>query len=183
MRQKYYLKLTYKNGRSGYNQEFIYPECGEIAEPNADYNSNDPCGKGIHLAKTISGGLKYFSNPSEIRLALVTGKIAGQDDCKIRVDKCHILCLLPRLLYDDYDAEHKLLDDDYSAKCKPLYDDYNAKHKPLDDDHNAKRKLLDDDYNAKCKPLDDDYKAKHKLLDRKFMQKAIRYYKKMVLLS
>ena len=80
---------------------------------------------------------------------------------KAGLDVLWLVHILPKPLYDEYDA-----------KCKPLYDEYCAKRKPLYDEYWAKRKPLDDEYWAKCKPLDDEYRAKRIKILVKLLRKA-----------
>ena len=124
---KYGLKLTGKNGQSKYDASFIYPEVGEIVCPNPDYISKEACGRGIHIALSLSGGLAYVPLPIEIRLVNLTGQLLGKDTQKARYDKCEILCVLPAQLYKDYRAKRDPLDKDYLAKIYTLDKDYQAK--------------------------------------------------------
>ena len=120
--RKYGLKLTNQGGVSDYDSKFIYPTSGEVICPDADYNSKDPCGRGIHIALSLSGGLNYMGSPEEIRLVKLTGKLLGKDKDKARYDKCEVLCVLTTSL-----------DKDYWAKIDPLDEDYQAKRAQLDE--------------------------------------------------
>ena len=62
--------------------------------------------------------------------------------------------MLPRALYDDYEA-----------KYKPIYDDYYAKRLPIIAEYDAKRAPIKADYHAKCAPFTDEYYAKRALFN------------------
>ena len=116
----YGLKLTHKGGKSDFNPAFVYPESGEVVCSDADFMSNDSCGKGLHVALSLSGGLSYINQPDEIRLIKLTGKLLGKDTQKARYDKCEVLCVLPVQLYKDYQAKIDQLYKDYQAKVAQL---------------------------------------------------------------
>jgi len=133
MERKYGLKLTDKGGKSWFDKGFVYPDKGEVREPDADYISKDACGRGIHIAFSLSGGLSYFGTPAEIRLVELTGKLLGKDKSKARYASCTVLCLLPNQLYKDYRAEIDQLEKIYQAKRDPLDKDYWVKIDQLDE--------------------------------------------------
>ena len=67
--QKYFIKATLKNGVSGHDSSFIYKE-GWNKEPNADYQSKEPCGRGIHLARNMEEAQWYVEGAEEFYLAI-----------------------------------------------------------------------------------------------------------------
>ena len=88
-----YLKLVRPDYKSFYDESFQWPVNGivEISDAAPD----GPCGKGLHLAKKIEGGLKYATFPFRILKVIPLSPILGEDDDKIRVAKAQSLGELP----------------------------------------------------------------------------------------
>jgi len=158
---------------SGYDKGFIYSRTGWTKHPNPDRASQEVCGRGLHLVKSLLDIPNYVDNPKWVFLAHYREKLGG-DDFKIRVAAVKLVLVVEwaklKLLYDDYVAKRKLLYDDYVAELKPLYDDYVAKRKLLYDDYVAELKPLYDDYQAKWEALAADYQAK---LRKRFFRLAV----------
>ena len=99
-RQKYYIKATLDDGVSGYDNKFKY-HLGENVHLKPDMKSNSSCGRGIHLARNILSARGYVK-ATEFYLA-TAGKILGEDNTKIRTDKCNLLCRIPDNIIKAYD--------------------------------------------------------------------------------
>ena len=72
--------------------------------------------------------------------------------------------LLPKNLYDAYEARWQSLDNAYVTQWQSLDAAYEAQWKPLDDAYWAQRKALCDAYDAQRQSLDDAYDAQRKSL-------------------
>jgi hypothetical protein len=103
--QKYFIKATLDNGRSGYDPKFVYKE-GWNEHPNPNLTSN-VCGAGMHLGRTIGDAQSYVPEATEYYLA-IPDKILGRNETKIRTNKVY-LWRIPNEIIDDY-----------KTKCKPL---------------------------------------------------------------
>ena len=87
--QEIYYKATKAKGVSGYDPNFVY-HLGMNVHPNPDRKSNDACGEGIHLAKSIETAKRLCNSWKEI-YAAEAGVILGEDRDKIRCASCFIL--------------------------------------------------------------------------------------------
>jgi len=102
-RRKYYYKGTLAGGVSGYSPNFVY-KLGWNTEPSADFESKEPCGVGIHLAKTIFDADWYVKGAKEFYFAY-PDKILGEDDTKIRTNRAFLMFRIPEGIINDYHLE------------------------------------------------------------------------------
>jgi hypothetical protein len=86
-----YYKATLDNGLSAYKpaDPFIY-KIGMNVHPNPNRKSNDACGRGIHLSKTLTKCYSFVNNATEFYLAY-SGVILGEDNEKVRCASCFIV--------------------------------------------------------------------------------------------
>jgi len=131
--QEIYYKATKAKGVSGYDPNFIY-HLGINAHPNPDRKSNDACGEGIHLAKSIEIAKSLCSDWKEIYEAKA-GVILGEDSKKIRVASC---VLVRRIEHSDFKMPN----------CPSLNDEWLDKHLydiTPDDIANQTLEIIEDD--------------------------------------
>jgi len=89
----YYIKATMENGESANSGPTIHYKHGIVVHPNPDRTTNDSCGVGIHLAKSLRNARRYVPDAREFYLAH-PGVILGEDETKVRCASCEIIKLL-----------------------------------------------------------------------------------------
>ena len=99
MAQKYFIKATLKGMTASYDKSKY--RMGKNVHPSPDL-SNVVCGKGFHLARTITYALDYVPYAKEFYLA-TPGKILGADETKVRTDRCTLLLQIPQGYVDAYE--------------------------------------------------------------------------------
>ena len=82
-------KWTDKDGFSWY-EKFGPWEVGKSYEVK-DVVAGDPCGRGIHIGKTISNAISYGKFPGRIFKLRSDSDVLGSDDTKWRVAKAEVL--------------------------------------------------------------------------------------------
>jgi hypothetical protein len=89
-----YYKATKDNGVSSNTdlktkQPLVY-KLGTNIHPNPNRKSNDACGSGIHLSKTLTKCFSFVKDATEFYLAY-SGVILGEDSEKVRCASCFIV--------------------------------------------------------------------------------------------
>ena len=88
MSKKYY-KCLRLNRASWYDESFIWPAKSAVEVGGAQ--KGNPCGMGLHLAKSIDDSFRYGRFPSRIFEVKPLSPVLGEDDTKIRVAKARLM--------------------------------------------------------------------------------------------
>lgn len=89
MKKQVYFKATLDGGESK-SHPVIFYKIGQNIHKNPDRISTEPCGIGIHLAKTLTTAKGNCYRATEYYIA-EAGVILGEDKYKIRCASCNIL--------------------------------------------------------------------------------------------
>ncbi len=128
--ETYYFKATKDGMVSGYDPDFVHT-MGLNKHPNPDRESKDPCGRGVHLAKTFYDALRYVKAAAEVYLVTSTDIIAGDAE-KIRVGEYNVLWRIPQQIIKAYQSKLDALYKEYMYKMGTLYKEYQSKRDVLD---------------------------------------------------
>ena len=83
-----YYKILRLNRASWHEPSFIWPARKAIEITQAE--KGDPCGVGLHLAKSINDGFRYAKFPARVFEAVPLSPVLGEDDTKIRVARARL---------------------------------------------------------------------------------------------
>jgi len=164
--RKYYFKATKDNMVSGYDAAYRH-RMGHNAHPKPDRKSKEPCGVGVHLAKTIHDALHYVSGATEVYLATSTDIIAS-DSSKVRVGKYEILWRIPQRIIEEYQSKREDLDKEHRSKRDALCKEYQPRRDALSREYQPEREDLSREYQPKREDLDKEYQSKRDALCKEY---------------